>query len=261
MEYSTWTDDEMAELRRIIQLYAGKNVRWDLHQHRFNHPLGSIKVVASRIRTKMQKRRERDTNQQIRDAIQAARKPEPVRAERSVPQIKGTPATSKGKWHPRVEWTREQIDYMHHVIVTAMYRKQRVTWRRHAHNLGHPLHACRAKAADIRSQLYHQQDQARAQAVVRKVFVPPPTPKQSYEGHCVVAATQSLAFTVEMRNRIEGRTITAGLLGDPPKGRSALDERRGIEPEPYRGKRHKAHKAPPDRTRAVPSLATRPMQF
>jgi hypothetical protein len=38
--------------------------------------------------------------------------------------------------------------------------------------------------------------------------------------------TDRLIIDAELRSRIEVLGITAGLLGDPPPGRSALDERR-----------------------------------
>jgi hypothetical protein len=47
---------------------------------------------------------------------------------------------------------------------------------------------------------------------------PPPSP--------TVVATARLVLDAELRNRIAERGITGGLLGDPPPGRSALDEKR-----------------------------------
>jgi hypothetical protein len=47
---------------------------------------------------------------------------------------------------------------------------------------------------------------------------PPPSPS--------VVATSRLVLDAELRNRIAERGITGGLLGDPPPGRSALDEKR-----------------------------------
>lgn len=59
--------------------------------------------------------------------------------------------------------------------------------------------------------------------------------------------TSRLVIDAEIRARIELQGLTAGLLGDPPAGRSALDKRLGGVAEPV---------APPTQGRRPPAAVT-----
>lgn len=143
----------MARLREIIKDHGRKNVRWDLYLSEFGtHPLGSVKVMASRIRNKEIKRRERETCKRIRATIRAIcdapRAPLPIARETE--------------------------------------------------------HDC-------------------------PVIIPR---APGLEAHRVNTSTQVMQFAAEMLTRVGAQGITAGLLGDPPPGRSALDRKRAGTTEP-----------------------------
>jgi len=129
---------------------------------------------------------------------------------------------SKGKWR-RVEWTRERLELMEKMIIEGERTGKYVAWSRHTKSLGHDAHAIRAKVYDVR--------EARKRAKQRALTAPKPaTPMPIGIDHRIgTTNTNGLRFAAEMRLRIGTQGITAGLLGDPPVGRSALDKKRAME--------------------------------
>ncbi len=96
----------------------------------------------------------------------------------------------------------------------------------------------------------------------------PPSPKTvlGLDAERRNTSTQKLAFAAEMMARIGAQGVTAGLLGDPPPGCSALDEKRGIpDPRQVGVSRRMSDKRKPRQphsdVRRQPTLPTRPMQF
>jgi hypothetical protein len=138
---NSFTPEDIARLRRIIEIHRGKSIKWDRYIGEFSHPLGSVKVMASKLRTRMDKERRRDVNR----AVRALRDLAP-------------PA-------PRI----------------------------------------------VRSSNVEEKPLPRAIGI---------------EAHRTNTSTQSLQFAAEMLVRVGSQGITAGLLGDPLPGRSALDKKR-----------------------------------
>lgn len=66
-----------------------------------------------------------------------------------------------------------------------------------------------------------------AHAALTPAIVPPPRQIPPASGASM--STAVLMLDAELRNRIAEFGITAGLLGDPPPGRSALDKKRAGE--------------------------------
>lgn len=128
-----------------------------------------------------------------------------------------------------------------------------VRWGNYTEELGHPINSCYVEAQKARARLrtkkradYRAEVQARLLAAVgvtddrcgnlagevnrpnRPTSLALPRLAFDLDDERVNTSTQKLRFAAEMLIRIGEQGITAGLLGDPPPGRSALDERRGI---------------------------------
>ena len=100
--------------------------------------------------------------------------------------------------------------------------------------VGHPIFSCRTKASELRAQRRRDAGQPKPKpAKVRKAAAPkqmPPAPifvQAKAPAEPVRPARNSmLVMDAELRSRISEQGITAGLLGDPPSGRSALDAKK-----------------------------------
>ena len=91
---------------------------------------------------------------------------------------------------------------------------------------------------------------------VRAACLPVPDPPRPPSPR--VLSTSALLVDAEIRARIETRGLTAGLLGDPPAGRSALDRRLAGLPEPTAPADHR--EAALRRLSPVITLATEPLR-
>jgi hypothetical protein len=103
-----------------------------------------------------------------------------------------------------------------------------------SHRVGHPISSCYDKIRELWIQ--RGRGKQPKPAKVRKA-PPKPVPKpkpptlvfmQAQPGPDPKRAipTSRLILDAELRSRISEQGITAGLLGDPPSGRSALDRKR-----------------------------------
>lgn len=148
----------------------------------------------------------------------------------------------------RSRWSGEQLARCEAIISEHQAAGERlVRWGDYAVELGHPLRACYAMSSIVRSRMRAKRRaeyRAEVQAALKPMgtmagFSFPPAPAALPPKPQVIAppkialdverkntSTQALLFAVEMRNRIAEQGITAGLLGDPPRGRSALDKMR-----------------------------------
>ena len=153
-----------------------------------------------------------------------------------------------------------------------------VPWANYVHELGHNVDSIYSMARTIRARMRTKQRadyraEVRAgleplgtmkdvkiepapQAAAPVTFVRRPAPKRVLDDERVSTSTQAFRFAAEMRNRIGAGGITAGLLGDPPPGRSALDERNGTKIEFATTCRRGTSRVP-----RVPSLPTRPIRI
>jgi hypothetical protein len=111
-----------------------------------------------------------------------------------------------------------------------MAHHHRITKRRLAEQRGQRVKAMVAEFNKYGRLETNWQREAMAGKRARKVTAAPqqdcrknpPAPLRSL----AAITTDRLIIDAELRSRIEVSGITAGLLGDPPPGRSALDERR-----------------------------------
>jgi len=147
--------------------------------------------------------------------------------------------SSRRHYTKREFYTKEQLAYMESLIVDALRRRGRVNWKAHQHEIGHTMSSIQSMASILRERMRDKADRDRLR-MIRNLMEnlngdpPPPAravndvplPKLALDSERVTTSTQSLLFAAEMRNRIDPRNITAGLLGDPPPARSALDRKR-----------------------------------
>lgn len=72
----------------------------------------------------------------------------------------------------------------------------------------------------------HKEKQQRSQPIAAGAAVPARRPR---DAHGMGTSTHRLMVDAELRSRIAEQGVTAGLLGDPLPGRSALDRKRAGE--------------------------------
>lgn len=147
-------------------------------------------------------------------------------------------------------WSEEQLARVEAIIIEHQAsREPYVRWGDYAVELGHSRSSCYAMSSVVRSRMRakaRSEYRAQVQAALNPMgtmagyrfppapHAPPPKPqvitppKVALDAERKNTSTQALLFAVEMRNRISEQGVTAGLLGDPPRGRSALDKQRGI---------------------------------
>lgn len=134
----------------------------------------------------------------------------------------------KGNVPKRTKWTQGQLDLMAMLIRNQIENNiAHVDWTPYLAMLGHDQRATIARAAMMRAEIKNAEDAKRHLAAA--AMEAPTRAVKPVEGdaHVKRTSTQAYLFAAEMRARIGSQGITAGLLGDPPPGRSALDEKRG----------------------------------
>ncbi len=157
-------------------------------------------------------------------------------------------------------YTKAQLDLMEMLIAEADQYHTPIPWRDYLAELGHPLSSVRTVASRIRArrrECRHRADNRRLRAeadhkvgymptrqrefgALEKPMPRAPAPSQPTRPAAVFdstgcTSTSRLVAFAEIRSRIDVQGITAGLLGDPPQGKSALDKKRlGIVDAPLR---------------------------
>lgn len=139
------------------------------------------------------------------------------------------------------KWHQAQLDYMAERADQYLSQGKRPPWDAIATEVGHPKASCQQMMSRIRAKRAHEQKRlqlieirrAAAQQVkptpgkkpkpLRLSLIDPAIPGID----CArPTSTAKLRMDAELRERIGVLGITAGLLGDPLPGRSALDRKR-----------------------------------
>lgn len=131
----------------------------------------------------------------------------------------------------RNKWTAPQLKLLKEMHVAG--RK----WPAIASAVGHPLSSCQQMLSRIRGQKRNEEfERARVAPKTPVAIVPPVKPAivpaiaRPAKPSARSTSTARLVMDAELRSRIELQGITAGLLGDPMPGRSALDRKRNAVP-------------------------------
>ena len=157
----------------------------------------------------------------------------------------------------RTRWTDDEHLYVEQVVLDALKRDiRKIDWIPHLKFLpGHSYTSIIARACDIRNAarvagvegtLKEVAEENRVRQAINN--------ERSIESHRRNTSTSMLRFEAEVRARVADLGVTAGLLGDPARGRSALDRKKaGIIDPPVRlfGQ---------DRSIKKPTLATEPLK-
>lgn len=136
-------------------------------------------------------------------------------------------------------WTPHQVDLLKRMV------ENKVPCKDIAERVGHPLSSCRTMMSELRAL-----ESGKQPKYIKRVFTTnlrveqpkPPVPQRlqfreaARTSSVAPQSTSTFRFVMdaELRARIEGRGVTAGLLGDPTPGRSALDRMRAgvVAPPP-----------------------------
>lgn len=141
----------------------------------------------------------------------------------------------------RYTWTEEQIEILMRKASWYTNRGMRVRWRKIAALTGHHENSCSLKYHLLRKNAEAIEERARIDAEnarlakqIRTQVKPVPLPVRVIDAEHSRGGSFRLQVDAELRARIGEQGVTAGLLGDPPPGRSALDKMRsGIVDEPF----------------------------
>jgi hypothetical protein len=140
--------------------------------------------------------------------------------------------------HNGNKWTAPQLTLMEEMHAAG--RK----WPTISKAVGHPINSCQQMLSRSRAQKRRLQEQALRAQIVRASVARAPSlvPKDKAMPLKVLVtdapyqrptSTAKFLMDAELRARIGEQGVTAGLLGDPLPGRSALDKRRaGIVEQP-----------------------------
>jgi hypothetical protein len=126
-------------------------------------------------------------------------------------------------------WQPHQCDLLERLLAAGC------GYRIISERVGHPIFSCRTKASELRAQRRRDAGEPKP-AKIRKA-APAPKPKPAPAAPVFLqarpsasplraASTSKLVMDAELRSRISEQGITAGLLGDPRPGRSALDAKK-----------------------------------
>lgn len=128
---------------------------------------------------------------------------------------------NKNKWLPH------QLDLLERLIDGG------TSYEDAAPLVGHPILGCRSKMSEIRGKRRRAEKQKPGEVAAREAAKPAsdrkmlPVAQAVAPGppHARSTSTARLLMDAELRSRIELQGVTAGLLGDPMPGRSALDRK------------------------------------
>lgn len=131
-------------------------------------------------------------------------------------------------------WRQEQLDLMSRMVDGYLARGKRPPWDDISLRVGHPRQSCQTMMSKIRRERHNEHNrellrQLRQQRPAPQPWLPdkkhqaPPNPRIVITDHMRSTSTAKLMLDAELRMRIGAQGITAGLLGDPLPGRSALD--------------------------------------
>lgn len=128
-------------------------------------------------------------------------------------------------------WLPDQLSRLQHLIGIG------TSYETAAPMVGHSIMSCRTKISELRNPV-RRADQKNTYNVARKPWplpalapiakrpLAPLLPTHLNDAPYVrTTSTAKLVMDAELRSRIEVQGVTAGLLGDPMPGRSALDRK------------------------------------
>jgi hypothetical protein len=126
-------------------------------------------------------------------------------------------------------WLPHQCDLLERLLAAGC------AYNKISERVGHPIFSCRTKASELRAE--RRRDAGQPKPAKKRKVAPAPAPKpkppapvffQAQPGTSALRcmSTSRLVLDAELRGRISEQGITAGLLGDPRPGRSALDAKK-----------------------------------
>lgn len=132
----------------------------------------------------------------------------------------------------RKKWTAAEIDLLFSMVEGFRKAGIRPRWREIAAATGHhensctvKYHAVRGRAADLEVRRKIDEAAARPKIKPPPVHSVPIRPRVENPEFGRSTSIYRLCVEAELRDRIAIQGVTAGLLGDPLPGRSALDRR------------------------------------
>ena len=200
-----WTEQDCAELRAMK--LAGERSNAEIAAH-FGVSIHAIQVKWTYLRSPEEKA-----------AAKAARR-------------QGTKAV-RHNWGPNTQWTVPRRAKLAR-LYDAAKRTKRFSWPEIAAAMNSSVASCQQTMYYIRKErgqatTYHLAVDSPPPPVSPRRPLPPPPPQPATAAPILsrhVGAAR-LAMMAEIGARIALQGATAGLMGDPPPGRSALDQRRG----------------------------------
>jgi hypothetical protein len=222
MARRTWTDEKIA---RLVAMRDTLNMKWDAIGAAFG-------VTAPKVCTKYHSHKSQlRVDAKRRELGLAVRPPPPA------PAIEELPDTLHGSARRCKGWTEHEVQQL-----IDMRENRRMKWREIARALGRSgerggMSVCSGAYA------YWTAKFKREAAMRAKGIEPPKQMRHSAASHDTpIAAPPVVAkglaepvkrpryfhqVDMDLIARIERQGLTAGFLGDPPKGRSALDRKEG----------------------------------
>lgn len=131
----------------------------------------------------------------------------------------------------KTPWLPDQLAMLEHLIRIG------TSYEVAAPLVGHSINSCRTKMSELRAPI-RRAEQRNGYVARRLSALPPPAsiakrplapmlPTRIDDApHLRTTSTAKLVMDAELRSRIAVQGVTAGLLGDPMPGRSALDKQR-----------------------------------
>lgn len=123
----------------------------------------------------------------------------------------------------RNKWTAEQLERLTALVDAADAGKSRPCYDTIGSELGHSNPSCRAMMSRIREERREKEADERVRSIRASESCETPLPHVAVRDQ-QPTSTFRYVMDSELRGRMEGQGATRGLLGDPIKGRSALDK-------------------------------------
>lgn len=121
-------------------------------------------------------------------------------------------------------WLQHQCDLLERLLAAGC------AYNKISERVDHPVFSCRTKASELRAMRRMEAGEPKIETrrKVPKLVPVAPVIMQAKPGPSSprITSTSKLVMDAELRSRISEQGITAGLLGDPRPGRSALDAKK-----------------------------------
>ena len=190
---NAWTPAQWAHLRAIVveSIESQTLINWQINAPLLGHSVGSCKVRACALRE----------------------------------EITGTTKGSSG-YQRTGAWTIGEVSAMRALVEQSLDEGHKIDWTLHkARFPRRGVKACVVFATFLRSKIRAERGAIKQQD--RPVIIQPLPGEIVKEPPAIqVLRTGILTWNRTLRDRIAAQGVTAGVLGDPPPGRSALDQKR-----------------------------------